>query len=153
MRLSQELPLTFSPVSPARATVRARVALVRTLAPGESAGYGLAFTAARPTRLAVLAIGYADGIPRCLAENGGRVLLHGVACPLAGRPCMDQLLADVTAVPDAAAGDVATLIGRDGAAALPAEQVAAQCGTIANELLARLGARLPVLVLKNAENH
>ncbi len=133
--------------------VRARVALVRTLAPGESAGYGLAFTAARPTRLAVLAIGYADGIPRCLAENGGHVLLHGVACPLAGRPCMDQLLADVTAVPDAAAGDVVTLIGRDGAAALPAEQVAAQCGTIANELLARLGARLPVLVLKNAENH
>ena len=127
-------------------SLRARVASVRTLAPGEGAGYGLAFRAGRPTRLAAVTIGYADGLPRSLPQNGGEVLLRGRRCPMAGRLCMDQLLADVTDVPGAAAGDIVTLIGRDGAEEIAAEAVAARCGTITNELLSRLGARLPVVV-------
>ncbi len=123
-------------------SLKARVALVRPLAPGESAGYGLAFTAARPTKLAVLAIGYADGLPRCLPRQGGRVLLHGVSCPMVGRMCMDQLLVDVTDAPDVTAGDTATLIGRDGDGCIPVEEVARRCGTISNEILSRLGSRL-----------
>ena len=122
-------------------SLRARVACVRTLRPGEGAGYGLEFRAERETRLAVLAIGYADGLPRCLAQRGGRVLLHGRSCPMAGRMCMDQLLADVTGVPEVRAGDTATVIGRDGGAEITAEEVAERCGTITNELLSRLGAR------------
>ena len=123
--------------------LRARVAAVRRLAAGEGAGYGLAFRAARPTTLAVVAIGYADGLPRDLAERGGGVLLQGRRCPMVGRLCMDQLLVDATDLPDPPCpGDTATLIGRDGTAQITAVQLAAACGTITNELLARLGPRL-----------
>lgn len=119
----------------------ARVAVVRSLAAGETAGYGRAFTTVRPTRLAIVTIGYADGLPRSLSAQGGRVLVRGGSCPMVGRICMDQLLVDVTDLPDAA-GNIVTLIGRDGAGCIPAEELAARCGTITNEILARLGARL-----------
>ena len=115
---------------------------MRTLRLGERAGYGLAFQARQETRLAVVTIGYADGLPRQLPQQGGRVLIRGAFCPMAGRMCMDQLLVDVTALPDVQAGDVVTLIGRDGAQELRAEELAARCGTITNELLSRLGRRL-----------
>ncbi|MBM6665377.1 alanine racemase [Flavonifractor plautii] len=108
------------------------------------ASYGLAFRARKDTKLAVVTIGYADGLPRMLAQAGGAVLVRGVRCPMAGRMCMDQLLVDVTGVPQAAPGDVVTLIGRDGGAEIRAEEVAARCGTITNELLSRLGNRLPI---------
>ena len=127
-------------------SLRARVALVRTLAPGEDAGYGRAFTAKQKTRLAVVTIGYADGLPRELAARGGRVLIRGVSCPMVGRMCMDQLLVDVSGAPDVVAGDVVTLLGRDGAAMIPAEELAERCGTITNELLSRLGGRLGILL-------
>lgn len=123
-------------------SLRARVACVRRLCPGDVAGYGLAFRAERDTLLAVLSIGYADGLPRCLAQNGGRVLLRGQACPMVGRMCMDQLLVEVTEVPNVRAGDVATLLGQDGVLAIRAEEVARRCGTITNELLSRLGHRI-----------
>ena len=131
------------PLRPAL-SLRARLAVLRTVPAGEGAGYGLAFRARRDTRLAVAAIGYADGLPRMLAQRGGAVLLHGRRCPMAGRMCMDQLLVDVTGVPQAAPGDVITLIGRDGGAEIRAEEVAGRCGTITNELLSRLGSRLPI---------
>ena len=123
-------------------SLRARVASVRTLQPGQGAGYGLAFQARRETRLAVVTIGYADGLPRNLSQKGGRVLIRGAFCPMAGRMCMDQMLVDVTGLPEAAPGDVVTLIGRDGSNELRAEELAVRCGTITNELLSRLGARL-----------
>ena len=126
--------------------LRARVACVRTLAAGERAGYGLDFRAERKTRLAVLTIGYADGLPRSLAQNGGRVLLHGQLCPMVGRMCMDQLFVDVTDVPRVSPGDVATLIGQDSGLELRAEELAQQCGTIPNELLSRLGSRLGLVI-------
>ncbi len=126
-------------------SLRARVACVRVLQKGDRAGYGLEFQAARKTRLAVVTLGYADGLPRNLAQRGGRVLIRGRVCPMAGRMCMDQLLVDVTDAPEVQAGDTATLIGRDGGAEIPAEEVAERCGTITNELLSRLGNRaLPV---------
>ena len=133
--------LNLSPVL----SLRARVASVRTLAPGEGAGYGLAFRPVEQRRLAAVTIGYADGLPRELSQGGGAVLLHGTRCPMVGRMCMDQLLVDVTDMPQAAPGDVVTLIGTDGAEVIRAEEVARQCGTITNELLSRLGRRLPIV--------
>ncbi len=124
-------------------SLRARVASVRTLSAGESAGYGRAFRAEQETRLAVVTIGYADGLPRDLAQRGGQVLIRGRRCPMVGRMCMDQLLVDASGLPDVSPGDVATVIGRDGGQTLRAEEVAARCGTITNELLSRLGDRLP----------
>ena len=125
--------------------LKARIAHIEWLDTGETAGYGRAFTAPRPTLLAVAAIGYADGLPRHLPERGGRVLVRGVSCPMVGRMCMDQLLVDVTQAPQTAIGDVVTLIGCEGGASISAEEVAQRCGTITNELLSRLGTRLPLL--------
>ena len=129
-------------------SLRARVASVRTLAAGEGAGYGLAFRAERTCRLAAVTIGYADGIPRSMPEQGGEVLIRGRRCPMVGRACMDQLLADVTGVPGVRAGDTVTLIGRDGGEEIRAEQAADRCGTITNELLSRLGARAELVFLE-----
>ena len=70
------------------------------------------------------------------------VLIRGRRAPVAGRVCMDQMLVDVTDVPGVAPGDVVTLIGCDGEAMIHCEEVAEWCGTIANEILSRLGARL-----------
>ena len=134
-------PLPLQPVL----SLRARVASVRTIAAGERAGYSLAFQARRDTWLAVVTLGYADGLPACLSLRGGQVLLRGQRCPMVGRMCMDQLLVDVTAVPQAAAGDTVTLIGRDGGGEIRAEEVAEACGILTNELLSRLGPRLPVV--------
>lgn len=127
--------------------LKCRVAAVRALAPGEGAGYGLAYRTETPARLAVLTIGYADGVPRALSSGAGSVLLHGQRAAIAGRICMDQLLVDVTELPDVRAGDIATLIGRDGAQTITACEMAAWAGTISNEILSRLGSRLERLVL------
>lgn len=126
--------------------LRARAACVRTLAAGERAGYGLDFRAERDTKLAVLTIGYADGLPRNFPQNGGQALLHGQLCPMVGRMCMDQLFVDVTDVPCVSPGDIATLIGRDGSLEIRVEELAQKCGTIPNELLSRLGGRLGLVV-------
>lgn len=127
--------------------LRARVVQVHTLQPGETAGYDGDFIAVRPCHVAVLAIGYADGWPRCLSHGVGQVLLHSRPVPVAGLICMDQMLVDVTEVPNVRPGDIATLIGRDGDAELTAARVARDAGTIANELLSRLGSRVERILL------
>ena len=105
-------------------SLRARVASVRRLHPDEGAGYGLAFHADRETWLAVVTIGYGDGLPRELSQRGGEVLIRGRRCPMVG--------------------DVVTLIGRDGGQEIRAEETAERCGTITNELLSRLGSRISI---------
>ncbi len=123
-------------------SLKTRVILIRQVAAGASVGYGRAFYASRNTRVAVLCIGYADGVPRSLSCGRGEVLVHGCRAPIIGRICMDQLMIDVTEIPDVKRGDIATLIGADGSAIITAEQVAAASGTITNELLSRLASRL-----------
>lgn len=125
--------------------VRARVALVRELKAGDQAGYGLAYQAPHPVRLAVVTMGYADGLPRDWARRGGQVLIQGRRAPAVGRLCMDQMLVDVTGIDGVKAGDRVTLIGRDGGQELSAEEAAESCGTITNELLTKLSDRLPIL--------
>ena len=136
------IPVDLRPVL----SLRARVVQLHRLSAGERAGYDGSFTARRPTVLAALSIGYADGWPRALSNGAGRVLLHGRSAPVAGLICMDQLLADVTDIPEVSPGDIATLIGRDGDGVIPAEEAAAAAGTITNELLSRLGPRLERVV-------
>lgn len=121
--------------------LKARVVCVRHLAAGACAGYGCAFTARRETLLAAVSIGYADGWPRAAGEGRGAALLRGVRVPVVGRVCMDQLFLDATDA-GAAVGDTVTLIGADQNARITAGQAAQAAGTIANELLSRLGARV-----------
>ena len=92
-------------------------------------------------RVAVLPIGYADGYPRALSSKG-RVILHGRWAGQIGRVCMDQMMVDVTGIPDVRLGDTAVILGGDGALFQNADEVAAQAGSCMHELLSRLGPRL-----------
>ena len=138
-------PLDLRPVL----SLKSRVALVRTIKPGESVGYGREFVAREETKIAVISIGYADGFPRRLSAGKCHVLIGGRCAPVIGRICMDQLVADVTGLPDVKRGDVVTLIGKDGAVEITAEQAAANAGTITNELLSRLSGRLERVFLES----
>ncbi|MBW3570807.1 MAG: alanine racemase [Gemmatimonadetes bacterium] len=127
--------------------VRARVALVKDVPAGWTCGYGATYTARRPERWGTLAIGYGDGIPRALSPAGGQALVRGRRVPVIGRISMDMTVVDLTEVPEARAGDAATLIGRDGEEEIGLDEVAAKAGTISYEILTGLGARLPRVYL------
>lgn len=125
--------------------LKSQVALLRSIHAGEAAGYGRTFLAKRDTLLAVLPIGYGDGYPRALSGKG-RVMIRGRLVPVAGRICMDQLTVDVTDLPEVAVGDEAVLVDSRPGSCLSASSVANTAGTIPNELLCRLGERLPRLL-------
>ena len=142
-RADQELcPVTLRPVL----SLKARVVLTKQLRVGEGAGYGLQHTAQRDETIAVLAIGYADGLPRALSCGHGKVLLHGAEAPIIGRICMDQMLVDVTEITDVKAGDIAVIIGRSGQQEITVYDLAEETGTITNEVLSRLGSRLERII-------
>lgn len=122
-------------------SLKARVACVKQLHAKEPAGYGLSFTAKREMKIAVVSIGYADGIPRELS-NKGYALVNGCRAEVIGRVCMDQLLLDVSGVRNVSAGDEAVFIGRSGEQRISACEVAECAGTISNEILSRLGNRV-----------
>ena len=121
---------------------RTRIGQIKAVAAGSPIGYGLTFRPTRASTIAVLPVGYADGYPRALS-NRAHVLVLGRPAPVVGRVCMDIVMADVTDVPGVAEGDVATLIGADGAESVQAEELAEQSGTINYEILARLSPTLP----------
>lgn len=119
------------------------IGLVRDVPAGDSVGYGREFIAGRSSKIAVLPIGYGDGVFRCAMHGGAEVIVNGRRCPIVARICMDQLCLDVTDVPGVKRGDVATFIGRDGEEFISCEEFAAKCGTLTNEVLSRMGKRLP----------
>ena len=123
-------------------SLKTRIAAVKELLPGESAGYGICYTAQEKRTLAILAIGYADGLPRSFSCGKGFVLIRGKKAPIIGRICMDQTIVDVTEIPDVAAGESAVLIGSQGECQITACDWAQAAGTITNEILSRLGGRL-----------
>ena len=123
-------------------SLKTRVASIRTLYQGESAGYGLCYTAPADRKIAALAIGYADGLSRSLSCGKGTVLIRGRRAPIIGRICMDQTLVDVSDIPDAAPGDPAVLIGTSGDQTISAWDLSEAAGTITNETLSSLGNRL-----------
>lgn len=122
-------------------SLHAGISLVKELRPGESVSYGRNFTADRPMRIAAVTIGYADGLPRNLSNRDVPVLVHKKKTRILGNICMDQLLIDVTDIPEVRPGDRVTLIGTQGAYTLRAEELAEKAGTITNELLCRLHLR------------
>ncbi len=124
-------------------SLKSRVALLRTVTANDFVGYSRAFYTARKSRLAVLPIGYSDGVPRNLSNGKGNVQINGYRVPIVGRICMDQLLVDITDTKGIAIGDIATLVGTDAENAPSAPAAAESAGSITNELLCRMGARLP----------
>jgi len=127
-------------------SVRTRVVQFKDVAPGERVGYEGTFTARRPTRLAILPLGYADGMPWS-AENRGFVLVGGRRAPLAGRISMDLTTIDVTGIDDLRLGDEVTLLGASGTERIRAEEIAETLGTIPYTLLCSLGKRVRRIVV------
>ena len=109
---------------------------------GTPVSYGQTFRTERPSTLATIAVGYADGYPRALS-NRGQVLVRGRRAPVVGRVCMDLTIVDVTGIDGVRAGDEVVLWGRQGAAEITCGEVAAWAGTIPYELLTRVGSRVP----------
>jgi serine/alanine racemase len=124
-------------------SLKAVIAQARWIGAGESVSYGRTFTAEKPMMLATVCIGYADGMPRQISGKGGMCIIRGRKAPIVGRVCMDLLMVDVTGIGLVSPDDIVTLIGRDGSEAIRCEDVAESIGTITNDILSRLGARLP----------
>jgi alanine racemase len=121
---------------------RTEIVTVHEVPAETSVGYGCTYRTTRPARIAVLPIGYAEGIPRA-RSNRGYVLVAGKRAPLVGRICMNMSFIDVTDIPAAQHNARVTLIGTDGAEQISAETFAAWCDTINYELVARLPAAIP----------
>ena len=140
MRTELEARLVLQPAL----ALRARVISVKDLPAGSGIGYNRQFVAERPTRVAVLAAGYAEGVMRAL-RGRGRVILRGRCAPLVGTISMDLAMADVSAVPGVEIGDVATFFGSDsnGGCAISPAEVARDLGTVTSELLCAIGKRVP----------
>jgi len=122
-------------------SLKTKVLQVRDLAAGGRVGYGGTWTAARPSRIATLPVGYADGVSRMLS-NRGEVLVRGRRAPIAGSVCMDLTMIDVTDT-GAASGDEVVLLGAQGADRITAEEIAERSSTIAYEVLTSVSRRVP----------
>ena len=132
-------------------SLRAELIAVQTMAAGASVGYGSAYAAAREMRIGVVACGYADGYPRLAPggnDRGTPVLVDGVRTRTVGRVSMDMITVDLTPVPEARVGSVATLWGRaDDGAVLSIDEVAEAAGTVGYELMCARAPRVPVRVV------
>lgn len=126
-------------------SLRSRVILIRRINRGESVGYNREFVAAKETLIAILPIGYGDGFPRNLSCQRSVVMIHGEYAPVVGRICMDHMSVDITEIENVRIGDEAVLIGEE-QEGVNAAFVAENSGSISNELLCRMGPRLPVVV-------
>lgn len=133
-----KLSLDLKPVL----SVKARIVLTKSIQQGEAISYGRQYIATDNMKIAIVSMGYADGIPRSLSFDNGYVIVNGEKAPIVGRICMDQFVIDITDISDVEQNDVVTIIGQDGNIKMTSEEIAIKSGTITNELLSRLGSRL-----------
>ncbi|EWM52665.1 alanine racemase [Ruminococcus flavefaciens] len=136
--VSLEIPAGLEPIM----ELKAVISHVKTVKPGDCISYGRTFVADREMRIATVTIGYADGYSRLLSSKG-EILVHGKRCRIVGRVCMDQLMMDVSDVPEAKSGDIVTLIGIDGGDRITADDLAQIYGTIGYEVVCGISKRVP----------
>lgn len=118
------------------------VSHVKTVEAGEGISYGLRFTTERTSRIATVPLGYGDGYKRCLT-NRAEALVQGTRCPVVGTVCMDQIMLDVTALPNCKVGDEVVLFGEQGTEYISADEIAALAETISYEILLSVSDRVP----------
>jgi alanine racemase len=121
-------------------SVKARIAAIQTVKPGEVVGYGMRFTAASARRIAVLPIGYGDGFPR--VRNQGAALIHGQRAPLVGGIAMDALMVDITDIPQAQMWDEAVVMGRQGSEVITVHDIAKLKNSVSYDVLTNWRLRL-----------
>lgn len=119
-----------------------RITHVKRVPAGTPVSYGARWVAKRPSVIATLPVGYADGYPRCLT-NVGQVLVRGRRVPITGTVCMDQCMIDVTDIDEPSVGEEAVLLGSQGEAEIRADELAAWAGTIHYEIFCGIGPRVP----------
>ncbi len=144
-------------VDPSRLPLRpalqwlSKITHVKTLPPGREISYGGTCVTTRPTTVATVPAGYADGYRRSLSGKF-YVLIHGQPAPILGRICMDQLMVDVTHIPQAAPGDRVTLVGTDGSQTITMEAIAAQADSFNYEFVCGISRRVPRIYTSNGKN-
>lgn len=126
------------------------ISMVKELPTGASVSYGRTYISDRPCRVATVPIGYADGYHRALSGKG-YMLVHGKRAAILGRICMDQLMLDVTDIPEAQTGDVVTVFGESEGVLLPVDTLAELAGTISYELVCAVSRRVPRLYFRGGE--
>ncbi len=126
------------------------VTYVKWIEEGAEVSYGGTFRAPEAVRVATVAVGYGDGYPRMLSGSG-EILIAGKRAKILGRICMDQLMADVSDIPEAAAGSEVTLLGRDGTEEISVEELSVRSGRFPYEFLCDIGRRVPRIYLRNGE--
>ena len=146
---SDEVDAGLLPLTPAMRLL-SRVSYVKPLPPGREISYGGTFVTSRPTVVATVPVGYADGYRRSLS---GRfyVLIHGKRAPILGRVCMDQMMVDVTDIPGVQAGDTVTLVGTDGDETISMEDIAAAAGSFNYEFACGISRRVPRVYLRGGK--
>lgn len=132
----------FQPKFAPALTWKTRVLLARDAAPGRSVSYGRSFTTTKPTKIATLAVGYADGYQRQMSNHGAYVLIRGQRCPLLGRITMDQIMVDATTAGDIQPGEEVVLLGRQGDEVISSGMLAQWAGTIPWHIFTSLGNRV-----------
>ena len=121
-------------------SVKARIAALQHIQPGDHVGYSMRYTADSPRTIAVLPVGYGDGLPR--VRNAGHVLIHGHKAPIVGGNAMDATMVDVTHIPEVRQWDETVLLGRQGEEEITAHDLAALGGTVSYDIMTKLGIRL-----------
>ena len=130
--------------------LKSTIGRIQELEPGETVSYGRTWAASHPSRIALVTIGYADGLPRRLS-NRGVVLIRGKRAPIVGRITMDWCMADVTGIPEASLNDEVVVIGRQGEEEITADEVAEMADTISYEILCGISARVPRLYKRDGD--
>lgn len=131
-------------------SLKSHIIMLKEIKPGRSVGYGATFKAQRPTKIATIPIGYADGYQRNLS-NKGYVLIRGRRAPIAGRVCMDYIMVDVTDIEGVANGDEVVLIGTQGSETIAVEDLSALCGIFNYEFVCDIGKRVPRLYFREGK--
>lgn len=146
---SRDVDNSVLEVKPAMRWV-AKISHVKTLPEGREISYGGTYVTNKPTVVATVPVGYADGYPRCLS-NIGEVLVKGKRAPIIGRICMDQFMIDVTDIPGVALGCEVTLVGCDGEECLSMEEVSEKAYSFNYELPCRISRRVPRIYFKDGK--
>ncbi len=138
--------LHFEPVM----TLKTVVALVKEIEKGCQVGYSRTYTAPERRKIATVPIGFADGFSRFLSNNA-RMIVNGEYAPVVGNVCMDQVMIDVTDIPDVKIGDEVVVFGRQGDKFIPVEEVAERTGTIHYEIICAVSKRVPRVYVKDGK--
>lgn len=146
---SEEVRRDIIDLKPALSLIT-HVAYVKDLEAGRAISYGGTYVTKRPSRIATIPVGYADGYARGLS-NKGVVLIHGKRAPICGRVCMDQFMVDVTDIPEIKMGDEVILIGSAGEETITMEEVGELSGRFNYEFVCNLGKRIPRVFRRNGK--